>query len=120
MTITYNFKLKSFDSNFINKAINSLVLNFKTYNCISVKGPISLPVEYKRFTVLRSPHVNKLSREQFELRTYTKMVEVTIDNKNVRIGELLEKYESSNLPTGLSLRVIKKKCMLRTTRTSNL
>ena len=41
-----------------------------------VAGPIPLPTRIERFTVLRSPHVDKKSREQFELRTHKRMIEI--------------------------------------------
>ena len=41
-----------------------------------VKGPIPLPTNNEKFTVLRSPHVNKKSREQFEIRTHKRLIEI--------------------------------------------
>ncbi|EQL60118.1 30S ribosomal protein S10 [Helicobacter pylori FD719] len=41
-----------------------------------IRGPIPLPTKNKRYTVLRSPHVNKDSREQFEIRVYSRLIDI--------------------------------------------
>jgi small subunit ribosomal protein S10 len=41
-----------------------------------VRGPVPLPVRIERYTVLRSPHVNKKSREQFEMRTHRRLIDI--------------------------------------------
>ena len=46
-----------------------------------VAGPIPLPTRIERFTVLRSPHVNKKSREQFEIRTHKRLLDILEPNK---------------------------------------
>ena len=107
MKVTYNIKLKAFDSILLAKSINNLLLKLKSCTHLSVKGPINFPTKYKRFTVLRSPHVNKLSREQFEIRTHNKMLVVTSDLNCKQTEQLLTDYQKAILPTGLSLEVKK-------------
>ena len=59
-------KLKSYDHNLVDKSSEKIVRAVKATGAV-VSGPIPLPTEKEIFTVLRSPHVNKKSREQFEL-----------------------------------------------------
>jgi ribosomal protein S10 len=57
MKVSYNIKLKAFNPVFLTAAINSLLSTLKACAHLSVRGPINFPTKYKRFTVLRSPHV---------------------------------------------------------------
>jgi small subunit ribosomal protein S10 len=70
-----------------------------------VKGIVSLPIRIKRFCVLRSPHIDKDSREHFELRLYKKFVDINTTSSSVL--DLLLKTE---LPSGVacSLKVLEK------------
>ena len=120
MKVSYNIKLKAFNPVFLTAAINSLLSTLKACAHLSVRGPINFPTKYKRFTVLRSPHVNKLSREQFEIKTHNKMLVVTSDLNCSKTDQLLSDYQKASLPTGLGLEIKKNIYMLRTTRTSNL
>ena len=54
-----------------------------------VTGPIPLPTEINRYTVLRSPHVNKKSREQFEMRTHKRLVDI-IDPTKQTVDSLMK------------------------------
>jgi len=65
-----------------------------------VSGPIPLPTEKEKFTVLRSPHVNKKSREQFQLCTYKRLVDIfSTSSKTV---DALMKLE---LPSGVDVEI---------------
>ena len=66
MSQKIRIKLKSYDFNLVDKSAEKIVKTVKTTGAI-VTGPIPLPTHKKIFTVLRSPHVNKKSREQFQL-----------------------------------------------------
>ena len=68
-------KLKSFDYNLVDKSSDKIVKAVKTTGAI-VSGPIPLPTRKEIFTVLRSPHVNKTSREQFKLCTYKRLLDI--------------------------------------------
>jgi len=63
-----------------------------------VSGPIPLPTKIERFCVLRSPHVNKKSREQFEIRTHKRLIDIIDPNSDT--VEALMKLE---LPAGVSV-----------------
>ena len=66
MSQKIRIKLKSYDFNLVDKSAEKIVKTVKTTGAI-VTGPIPLPTKKKIFTVLKSPHVNKKSREQFQL-----------------------------------------------------
>ena len=68
-------KLRSYDHNLVDKSTEKIVKTVKNSGAV-VTGPIPLPTEKKIFTVLRSPHVNKKSREQFQLRTHKRLIEI--------------------------------------------
>ena len=68
-------KLKSFDHSLVDKSSEKIVRAVKATGAI-VSGPIPLPTEKEIFTVLRSPHVNKKSRDQFSLSTYKRLVDI--------------------------------------------
>ena len=59
-------KLKSYDHNLVDKSAEKIVKTVKTTGAV-VSGPIPLPTQKQIYTVLRSPHVNKKAREQFQL-----------------------------------------------------
>ncbi|HKB17228.1 MAG TPA: 30S ribosomal protein S10 [Planctomycetota bacterium] len=65
-----------------------------------VQGPIPLPTRVERYTVLRSPHVDKKSREQFEIRTHKRLI--YISKPTAKTVEALSKL---NLPVGVEVRI---------------
>ena len=68
-------RLKAFDHGVLDKSSVEIVDTAKRTGAM-VKGPITLPTNNEKFTVLRSPHVNKKSREQFEIRTHKRLIEI--------------------------------------------
>ncbi|GLQ21743.1 30S ribosomal protein S10 [Algimonas porphyrae] len=68
-------RLKSFDHRILDKSTSEIVATAKRTGA-SVRGPIPLPTRIEKFTVNRSPHVNKKSREQFEIRTHKRMLDI--------------------------------------------
>ena len=69
MSQKIRIKLKSYDHNLVDKSADKIVKTVKATGAV-ITGPIPLPTHRKIFTVLRSPHVNKKSREQFKLNSY--------------------------------------------------
>ena len=67
-------RLKAFDYKLIDTSAAEIVDTAKRTGAI-VKGPVPLPTRMKRFDILRSPHVNKTSRDQFEIRTHQRLME---------------------------------------------
>lgn len=68
-------KLKGYDHKLIDQAVVEIVERAKRTGA-EVAGPIPLPTAISRYTVLRSPHVNKKSREQFEIRTHKRLLDI--------------------------------------------
>ena len=75
MSQKIRIKLKSYDHNLVDKSADKIVKTVKTSGAV-VTGPIPLPTHKKIFTVLRSPHVNKKSRDQFEIRTHKRLLDI--------------------------------------------
>ena len=74
MSQKIRIKLKSYDFNLVDKSAEKIVKTVKSTGAI-VTGPIPLPTKKKIFTVLKSPHVNKKSREQFQLSSYKRLLD---------------------------------------------
>ncbi len=72
---TIRISLKAFDHRVLDQSAGEIVNTAKTTGA-EVRGPIPLPTRIRKFTVLRSPHVNKTSREQFEMRTYKRVLDI--------------------------------------------
>ena len=67
--------LKAYDNKILDLSTEEIVNTAKSTGA-QVKGPIPLPTRIERYTVLRSPHIDKKSREQFELRTHIRMMDI--------------------------------------------
>ena len=85
MSQKIRIKLKSYDYNLVDKSADKIVKTVKTTGAV-VTGPIPLPTHKKIFTVLRSPHVNKKSREQFERRTHHRLLDIL----NIPSSEIMQ------------------------------
>ena len=68
-------RLKAFDHRLIDKSAREIVETAKRTGA-RLAGPIPLPTEINKWTVLRSPHVDKKSREQFEVRTHKRLIDI--------------------------------------------
>ncbi|VAX02473.1 SSU ribosomal protein S10p (S20e) [hydrothermal vent metagenome] len=68
-------RLKAFDHRILDQAASEIANTAKRTGA-SVRGPIPMPTRIEKFTVLRSPHVNKKSREQFEMRTFKRLLDI--------------------------------------------
>ncbi|MFC7049912.1 MULTISPECIES: 30S ribosomal protein S10 [Emcibacter] len=68
-------RLKAFDHRVLDQAAGEIANTAKRTGA-SVRGPIPMPTRIEKFTVLRSPHVNKKSREQFEMRTHKRLLDI--------------------------------------------
>ena len=99
MSQRIRIKLKSYDYNLVDKSAQKIVKTVKSTGAI-VSGPIPLPTNRKIFTVLRSPHVNKKSREQFELNSYKRLLDIYSSSTNT--VDALMKLE---LPSGVEVEI---------------
>ncbi|CAI8366655.1 MAG: 30S ribosomal protein S10 [Alphaproteobacteria bacterium] len=68
-------RLKAFDHRVLDQSTNEIVNTAKRTGA-NVRGPIPLPTNMRRFTVLRGPHIDKKSREQFEMRTHKRLLDI--------------------------------------------
>jgi len=68
-------RLKAYDHRILDQSIKEIVSTAQRTGA-RVSGPIPLPTRMSRYTVLRSPHVDKKSREQFEIRTHARLVDI--------------------------------------------
>ncbi len=92
-------KLKSYDHNLVDKSAEKIVKTARNSGAV-VSGPIPLPTKKKIFTVLRSPHVNKRSREQFQLATYKRLMDIY--SSTSKTIDALSKLE---LPSGVDIEI---------------
>ena len=81
-------KLKAFDHRMIDRSASEIVDTAKRTGAI-VKGPIPLPTRIERFTLLSSPHVNKKARDQYEIRTHKRLLEI-MDPSDKTVDSLMK------------------------------
>ncbi len=92
-------RLKAYDYRVVDKSAQKIVENaIKTG--AKVAGPIPLPTEKSKYTVLRSPHVHKDSREQFEMRTHKRLIDIL--EPTPKTIEILTNLE---LPAGVDIEI---------------
>jgi len=75
MAQSIRIRLKAFDHEIIDQSTRKIVETV-TRTSATIRGPIPLPTRFEKFTVNRSPHVDKKSREQFEVRTYKRLLDI--------------------------------------------
>ncbi len=68
-------KLKAYDHRLLDQSVREIVVTAQRTGA-RVAGPVPLPTQVSKYTVLRSPHVDKKSREQFEIRTHKRLVDI--------------------------------------------
>ena len=99
MSQKIRIKLKSYDYNLVDHSAENIVSVVKMTGAI-VSGPIPLPTQTQVFTVLRSPHANKKSREQFQLSTYKRIIDIYSETS--KTVNALMKLE---LPAGVDVQI---------------
>ncbi len=92
-------KLKAFDVELIDQSAQSIVSSVKKTNA-RVSGPIPLPTSIRKTTVIRSPHVNIRSREQFEMRVYKRIIDIFDVSP-----QTTQALQDLKLPAGVSIKV---------------
>src|SRR5690349_24452211 len=92
-------RLKAFDHAVIDQASADIVRTAEKTGA-QVSGPIPLPTKTKRWTVLRSPHVDKKSREQFELKTHKRLIDI-LDSRAATVDALTK----LDLPAGVDVEI---------------
>ena len=92
-------RLKAFDYKLIDQSAQEIVDTAKRTGAI-VKGPIPLPTKKERYDLLRSPHVNKKSRDQFEIRTHLRLMDI-LDPTDKTVDALMK----LELPAGVYVEI---------------
>lgn len=92
-------RLKAFDYRLIDKSAMEIVETAKRTGAV-VKGPVPLPTRIERFDILRSPHVNKTSRDQFEIRTHLRLMDI-MDPTDKTVDALMK----LDLPAGVDVEI---------------
>jgi small subunit ribosomal protein S10 len=92
-------KLKSFDHRLLDQSVAEIVSKAKRTGA-KVSGPIPLPTKIQRFCVLRSPHVDKRSREHFEMKIHKRLIDISNYN-----NETIEELQKLDLPAGIDVEI---------------
>ena len=92
-------RLKAFDHRVLDQSTLEIVNTAKRTGA-NVRGPIPLPTHIERFTVLRSPHIDKKSREQFEIRTHKRLIDICEPT-----GKTIDALNKLSLPAGVDIKI---------------
>ena len=92
-------KLKSYDHSLVDKSSEKIVKAVTATGAVVV-GPIPLPTKKEKFTVLKSPHVNKKARDQYQLCTYKRLVDI-YSNSSKTVDALMK----IELPSGVDVEI---------------
>ena len=99
MSQKIRIKLKSYDHNLVDKSAEKIVKTVKSTGAV-VSGPIPLPTRIERFTVNRSPHVDKKSMDQFEMRTHKRLLDIVSPT-----AKTVDELKKLNLPAGVDITI---------------
>jgi len=92
-------RMEAYDHRALDSSAKEIVEQARRTNA-RVSGPVPLPTRIERYTVLRSPHVNKKSREQFEMRTHKRVIDIF--DANARTVEALNRLV---VPAGVFVKI---------------
>lgn len=92
-------RLRGFDIELVEQSSKAIVQTVEKAGA-KVSGPVPLPTRINKYTVLRSPHVNKKSREQFEMRTHKRLIDIL--DPTSKVMDSLMKLE---LPSGVDVEI---------------
>ena len=92
-------RLKAYDHRLLDRSVKEIVETVRRTGA-RVSGPVLLPTVINRWTVLRSPHVHKTSREQFEMRTHKRLLDI-VDPTPATVDSLMK----LDLPAGVDVEI---------------
>ena len=92
-------RLKAYDHRLLDQSVKEIVETVRRTGG-RVAGPIPLPTHIERFTVNRSPHVDKKSREQFEIRIHKRLIDITRSTP-----QTMEALEKLDVPAGVDIEI---------------
>jgi small subunit ribosomal protein S10 len=98
-TQNIRIRLKAFDHRVLDQSVREIVGTAKRTGA-RVRGPIPLPNRIERFTVNRSPHIDKKSREQFEIRTHKRLLDILEPTQ-----ETVDALMKLDLPAGVDVEI---------------
>ena len=92
-------RLEAYDTRALDSAAKEIAEQAKRTSA-KVSGPIPLPTRVERYTVLRGPHIDKKSREQFEMRTHKRIIDITEPT-----GRTVEAINRIQIPAGVFVKI---------------
>jgi small subunit ribosomal protein S10 len=92
-------RLQAYDHSVLDQAVGEIIDTARSTGA-QVVGPIPLPTRIERFTVNRSPHVNKKSMEQFEMRTHKRLLDIVEPT-----AKTVDELKKLNLPAGVDITI---------------
>jgi len=92
-------RLKGYDQRLLDRSTEDIVDTAKRTGA-TIAGPIPLPTRREIYTVLRSPHVDRKSREQFEIRTHKRLIDIVEPT-----GKTIEALKTLSLPAGVDIKI---------------
>jgi small subunit ribosomal protein S10 len=92
-------RMEAYDHEAIDQSARDIVETAKRTGA-RISGPIPLPTRIERYTVLRSPHIDKKSREQFEIRTHKRLIFITEPT-----SKTMDALAKLNMPAGVDIRI---------------
>jgi len=93
-------RLKAYENRILDESVERIV-EVARKSGANISGPIPLPTEKNVYCVLRSPHIDKKSREHFEIRTHKRLIDIYIDPEQKTIAAL----EKMELPAGVDIEI---------------
>jgi len=99
MSDRIRIRLRAYDYHILDQSASEIAERARSTGA-RVAGPIPLPTKKTRFTVLRSPHIDKKSREQFEIRTYKRMLDILEPTT-----ETIDALTHLDLPAGIDVEI---------------
>ncbi|MEK7450235.1 MAG: 30S ribosomal protein S10 [Planctomycetota bacterium] len=92
-------RIEAYDHKILDKSVAEIIDTAKRTGAL-VCGPIPLPTKIERYTVLRSPHADKKSREQFEIRIHKRIIDLTEPTVKT-----IDALKNLNMPAGVEIRI---------------
>ena len=92
-------RMEAYDHSVLDQSAGDIVDTAKRTGAV-VHGPIPLPTRIERYTVLRGPHVDKKSREQFEIRTHKRLIDIVQPT-----GKTIDALNQLSLPAGVDIKI---------------
>lgn len=92
-------RMEAYDHSVLDQSASAIVDTAKRTGAV-VHGPIPLPTRIERYTVLRSPHIDKKAREQFEIRTHKRLIDILQPT-----GKTIDALNKLSLPAGVDIKI---------------